>query len=49
VTDIGFVLAGYAVILGGAALYAVALVRRLARAREESARLRRETEGDATE
>jgi hypothetical protein len=36
-SDIGFILAGWGVILGGLALYAVVLLRRLANARRASA------------
>jgi hypothetical protein len=36
--DAGFILAGYGVILGGLALYAVTLLRRLASARRELGR-----------
>jgi len=43
-TDVGFVIAGYAVILGGAALYAIALGRRLRAARETSMKIRRDAE-----
>jgi len=43
-TDVGFVIAGYGVILGGAALYAAVLLVRLRSARDESARLSREAE-----
>ena len=35
-TDVGFVVAGWGVILGGLALYAVTLLRRLAAARDTS-------------
>ena len=34
-SDVGFVVAGYGVILGGLALYAATLLRRLAAARRE--------------
>lgn len=44
-SDVGFVIAGYGVILGGSALYAALLLRRLARAREAAARIRREADG----
>ena len=37
-TDAGFVIAGYGVILGGIALYAALLARRLGSARDESGR-----------
>ncbi len=43
-SDIGFVIAGYGVILGGAALYAVTLALRLRAAREASLRIRRDAE-----
>lgn len=43
-TDVGFVIAGYSVILGGAALYAIALARRLRAARETSMQIRRDAE-----
>ena len=33
-TDVGYVIAGYGVIIGALAVYAVVLLRRLARARE---------------
>jgi hypothetical protein len=36
-TDVGFVLAAYGVIIGGLALYTVALWRRLAAARQDDA------------
>lgn len=36
-TDLGFVIAGWGVILGGLALYAVSLVRRLQSARRAAA------------
>ncbi|HSM37771.1 MAG TPA: hypothetical protein VK838_00415 [Candidatus Limnocylindrales bacterium] len=39
-TDIGFVIAGWAVILGGLAAYAITLVRRLQSARDASLRIR---------
>jgi uncharacterized membrane protein len=45
-SDVGFVIAGYGVILGGSALYAVLLLRRLARARR-AADLRNEAGGNA--
>jgi len=47
VSDTWFVIAGYGVILGGLAAYAVALARRLARAREASLRIRGEAESGA--
>jgi uncharacterized membrane protein len=43
-TDVGFVIAGYGVILGGAAMYAVTLLLRLRAAREASLRIRRDAE-----
>ena len=43
-SDVGFVIAGYGVILGGAAIYAVTLVRRLRAAREASLRIREQAE-----
>lgn len=43
-TDLWFVVAGWGVILGGLALYAVTLVRRLNGARHTSLRIRREAE-----
>jgi hypothetical protein len=43
-SDVGFVIAAYGVILGGLALYAGLLVRRLRVAREASLRIRREAE-----
>jgi hypothetical protein len=42
--NLGFIIAGYAVIVGGAALYAGLLLRRLSSARRESLRIRREAE-----
>jgi hypothetical protein len=44
-TDLGFVVAAYGVILGGVAIYAVTLLRRLRSARETSLRIRRVAEG----
>jgi hypothetical protein len=44
VTDAPFVIAGWGVILGGIAVYAVALLSRLRRAREESLRIRHDAE-----
>jgi hypothetical protein len=41
-SDVGFVVAGYGVILGGLALYAATLLRRLAAARRELDRDARE-------
>jgi hypothetical protein len=43
-TDIGFVVTAYSVILGGLGLYTVMLLRRLRAAREASLRIRREAE-----
>jgi hypothetical protein len=43
-TDLGFVVAAYGVILGGLGLYTVVLLRRLRAAREASLRIRREAE-----
>jgi hypothetical protein len=43
-TNLGFVVAAYGVILGGLAVYALTLVRRLRVARETSLRIRREAE-----
>lgn len=43
-TGVGFVIAGYGVILGGAALYAISLALRLRAARETSLRIRRAAE-----
>jgi hypothetical protein len=42
--DLPFIVAGWGVILGGLGLYAVLLLRRLAAAREDSLRIRREAE-----
>ena len=42
--DLGFIIAAYGVILGGLALYAGLLLRRLAAARAASLRIRREAE-----
>jgi hypothetical protein len=44
VSDVGFVIAAYGVILGGLGLYAATLLRRLRVAREASLRIRREAE-----
>ncbi len=41
-TDVGFVIAAYGVILGGLALYVITLRRRLAALREVSLRIRRD-------
>jgi hypothetical protein len=38
VTDVGFIVAGYGVILGGLAIYAVTLQRRLRAARDAARR-----------
>lgn len=43
-SEVGFVIAGYGVILGGAALYAITLALRLRVAREASLRIRRQAE-----
>jgi hypothetical protein len=43
-TNVGFVIAAYGVILGGIALYAATLLRRLRAARDASLRIRREAE-----
>jgi len=43
-TDLGFVVAAYGVILGGVAIYALTLVRRLRIAREASLRIRRDAD-----
>jgi hypothetical protein len=43
-SDVGFVIAAYGVILGGLGLYAATLLRRLRVAREASLRIRREAE-----
>jgi hypothetical protein len=43
-TDLGFVVAAYGVILGGLGLYAITLLRRIRAAREASLRIRREAE-----
>lgn len=40
-TDVGFVVAAYTVILGGIGLYAARLVRRLRTARQASLQIRR--------
>jgi hypothetical protein len=45
--DLGFIIAAYGVILGGLALYAGLLLRRLGAAREASLRIRREAESAA--
>ena len=46
-TDVGYVIAGYGVILGGIALYAGLLVRRLRNAREALRRAADATPPDA--
>ena len=46
-TNLAFIIAGYGVILGGLAIYAVTLVRRLRSARAESLRIRRDAEAGA--
>lgn len=43
-SDVGFVIAAYGVILGGLGLYTVTLWRRLRTAREASLRIRRDAE-----
>jgi hypothetical protein len=43
-TNLGFIVAAYGVILGGVAIYALTLVRRLRTAREASLRIRRQAE-----
>jgi hypothetical protein len=43
-SDVGFVIAAYGVILGGLGLYAATLLRRLRAARDASLRIRREAE-----
>ncbi len=43
-TDLGFIVAGYGVILGGLALYAAVLLRRLRAARQSSLTIRREAD-----
>ncbi len=43
-TNVGFVIAAYGVILGGLGLYAALLLRRLRVAREASLRIRREAD-----
>ena len=45
--DLGFIVAAYGVILGGLAVYAGLLLRRLAAAREASLRIRRQAESAA--
>ncbi len=46
-TDLGFVIAGYGVILGSVAAYAVILARRIHVARDASLRIRRDAESAA--
>ncbi|HEY7525655.1 MAG TPA: hypothetical protein VIA82_02345 [Candidatus Limnocylindria bacterium] len=46
-TDVGFIIAGYGVILGGTALYVGLLLRRLAAARRVSLQIRHEAESAA--
>lgn len=43
-SDLGFVVAGYGVIIGGLLVYTLVLLRRLRIAREISLRIRREAE-----
>jgi hypothetical protein len=43
-TDLGFVVAAYGVILGGLGIYTATLVRRLRAARQASLRIRRQAE-----
>jgi hypothetical protein len=43
-SDVGFVIAGYGVILGGLAVYAFTLLQRLRAARGRSLRIRQEAE-----
>jgi tRNA A37 N6-isopentenylltransferase MiaA len=45
--NLGFIIAGYGVILGGTALYVGLLLRRLAAARRVSLQIRREAESAA--
>jgi hypothetical protein len=44
VSDVGFVVAAYGVILGGLGIYAATLLRRLRAARDASLHIRREAE-----
>ena len=46
--DLGFIVAGWGVILGGLALYAVLLLRRLAAARAASLDIRQQAESAAS-
>ena len=46
--DLGFIIAAYGVILGGLAVYAGLLLRRLAAAREASLRIRRQADSVAS-
>lgn len=46
--DLGFIVAGWGVILGGLAAYALLLIRRLAVARAASLRIRRQAESVAS-
>ena len=43
-TDVGYVIAGWGVIVAGAALYAVTLLRRLEAARSRSLQVRRDAD-----
>jgi hypothetical protein len=45
--DVWFIVAGWGVILGGMALYAATLLRRLRGARETSLRIRRQADAPA--
>ena len=45
--NLGFIIAGYGVILGGVALYTWLLLRRLSAARRASLQIRREAESAA--
>ncbi len=47
-SDVGFIVAAYGVILGGLGVYAATLVRRLRAARHVSLGIRREAEAAAT-
>lgn len=46
-TNLAFIITGYGIILGGLAIYAITLVRRLRNARAESLRIRRDAEAAA--